>query len=167
MRKYLKLCVLVMCVALVGCSNKTISEDEAKDIALKDAQVEEKDVTFLETETDDDEYKFVFQSDTKQYEYEIDKNNGKIESKKNKTINSSTIPNDNTQSAEQLISQEEAKQIAFEHFQVNESDVQNLEIELDNDNIPHYEIEFTINLKEYSIKINAQTKEIMEKETDY
>lgn len=169
MKKVFQSCLLMICIILSGCSNKMISETKARDIALKDAKVDEKEITFINTEIDDDEYQFIFQSDTMKYEYEIDRKDGRIESKKCEMIVSSISPsnNSNTPRELQLISQDEAKQIAFGQFQINESEVFDLEIEFDDEVIPYYEIEFEAGKTEYSIKINAQTKAVIEKKIDY
>lgn len=90
MKKMFLICTLVLCCFLLdGCTqgksdNKTgISEEEAKTIALEHAGFESENVTFTKSETDWDngqEYYDVefYTKDGKEYDYEIDKYNGKI-----------------------------------------------------------------------------------------
>lgn len=60
------------------------------------------------------------------------------------------------------ISKEEAKKIALKHANVNESDVYDVEIELDQKNgTKYYDIDFETKSHEYDYDINAQTGEII------
>ncbi len=127
-----------------------ITKDEAKQIALKHANVT--NITNYEIELDDNKYEIEFKANKKEYEYEINATTGKII--KYSIDNNYKEPNP-------IISKEEAKQIALDH--ANVTNITNYEIELDDNK---YEIEFKANNKEYSYEINATTGKIIEYEID-
>ncbi len=127
-----------------------ITKDEAKQIALKHANVT--NITNYEIELDDNKYEIEFEANNKEYEYEINATTGKII--KYSIDNNYKEPNP-------IISKEEAKQIALDH--ANVTNITNYEIELDDNK---YEIEFEANNKEYSYEINATTGKIIEYEID-
>lgn len=70
--------------------------------------------------------------------------------------------------ARQIISADKAKEIAFRHAQVNESDVRDLEIERDEDDgYIIYEIDFKVGNDEYEYVIDAESGKVLEYETDH
>ena len=127
-----------------------ITKDEAKQIALKHANVT--NITNYEIELDDNKYEIEFKANNKEYEYEINATTGKII--KYSIDNNYKEPNP-------IISKDEAKQIALNH--ANVSNIYDYEIELDDNK---YEIEFKSGNKEYEYEINATTGKIIEYEID-
>ena len=127
-----------------------ITKDEAKQIALKHANVT--NITNYEIELDDNKYEIEFKANNKEYEYEINATTGKII--KYSIDNNYKEPNP-------IITKDEAKQIALNH--ANVSNITNYEIELDDNK---YEIEFKSGNKEYEYEINATTGKIIEYEID-
>lgn len=149
MKKIMALLLTVGLITLSGCSTKDIGEAEAKKIALEDAQVNEEEVSFTVNAKTDDEYNFVFLSDTHKYEYEIDAEDGKIEEKRIEEIKKTDTD---------MITQEVAKQKVLEHFGVNENDVYDYTIELENG---YYDVDFKVNNMEYDADIDVKTGSIL------
>lgn len=166
-----------------------IGKDKAKEIALNNANIKEKDVYELEIELDADNgylvYEVDFKSQKREYEYEINAKTGAIikkevegnndyyEGKKeqstetNKETNNESNKETTTNQSTNFIGKEKAKQIAFKDAKVKANDVKELSVEFDKDNgIYHYEVEFKVNKKEYSYDINAKTGKIIDKEID-
>ena len=74
-------------------------------------------------------------------------------------INSIT---DNTNSDSAKITREKAKEIALKHAGLSESDISDLEIELEKDtDVLRYEITFDTKSTEYDYHINANTGDII------
>ena len=92
------------------------------------------------------------------YEYEIDAVTGKILSY-DKDYNGNN-------SSDSYISQDKAKEIAFNHADVKSYDVKNLKINLDRDD-KHYDIEFTVDNIDYEYEIDAVTGKILSYDKDY
>ena len=151
MKKILLITVVTSLIGVTGCSNKTIAEDKAKKIALNDAEVSEANITFTIQGKDQNGYHYLFEDDIYTYEYEIDIHDGTIENKEILVKEFSPL-ND----YDKIISSDEAKTISLNYFNFTESDISNLNIELDNDssNI-YYNISFTKDKHHYSINIEA------------
>lgn len=151
MKKILLITVVTSLIGVTGCSNKTIAEDKAKKIALNDAEVSEANITFTIQGKDQNGYHYLFEDDNYTYEYEIDIHDGTIENKEILVKEFSPL-ND----YDKIISSDEAKTISLNYFSFTESDISNLNIELDNDssNI-YYNISFTKDKHHYSINIEA------------
>ena len=106
---------------------------------------------------------FVFTGCSKR---EMDNTESKVESSINSGvdkvesgINSIT---DNTNSDSAKITREKAKEIALKHAGLSESDISDLEIELENDNgVPTYEVTFDTKTDEYDYHIDAATGKIV------
>lgn len=179
--------VAVICfgliTVLVACGSK-ISKEEAYAIALEDAGVTEGDITLTEETMDDNEFKFVFHTDTESYEYEIDED-GTIEKRsvtkyqaqsteQDKTTDDANTSETNTGGtdtpAEQTttpLTQEQALEQAYTHFQVSETEVTNLKVKKEvDDGQEVYDIEFDVGTKEYSCEINVQTGEMRSYDVD-
>jgi len=151
-----------------------ISRDKAKEIALKDAGVKEADIYDFDIELDYDggvlHYDIDFEVGGKDYEYKIDAQKGTIllsstdsDIKPSGTENSSKP----AQNEDQLITKDQAKNIALKDAGVKESDIYGFEIELDTDDgSKHYEIEFKKGNTEYKYDINAKSGAISDKEID-
>lgn len=66
-----------------------------------------------------------------------------------------------------VITEQKAKEIAFNHAAVKESDVKNLKVTLDTDDgISYYEVEFHVDSTEYDYEIHAQNGSILSHDTD-
>ena len=145
-------------------TNQTeITEEQAKKIALEDAQVAETDVTRIRIERDKDDDRQVYDIDfyvgTKEYDYEIDLYTGQIVSR-DLEIEDDFNDEQNVQN-ENLISKAEALEIVLKKVEgATEKDV---EIELDKDDgYWKYEGEIHFNQKEYEFELNAQNGKILE-----
>ena len=163
---------ILITIALVGCSEKVnaLTLEEAQEIALK--EVEGK---ILKANEDKDDgltyYDFIIITDSEKYEVEIDANSGKVIKleKDDDYVNTSTNPIDGTvtpvQPANTTITLEEAQRIALDR--VGGGYLTKTELDYDDDDgIKKYEIEIKNGNKEYEIKINADTGEIIKYEED-
>ena len=144
-----------------------IGIDEAKAIALKRAALDESQVTFTKTKLDTDDriphYDIDFVSGGYEYEVEVNAKNGRIigyererEEKKPQVDTS------------KFISADAAKKAALAHAGLTESQVTELEAELDTDSLTaHYDVDFKCGY-EYEYKINAKSGKVIsfEKERD-
>lgn len=142
-----------------------ISEIEAKEIALNHANVDESNATFLKVKLDYDngvpEFEIEFYVDNMEYDYEIDANTGEIRSfdYEAETSHGNT---QNTVASDGAISELQAKEIAFTHAGLSETDVSRLKVEFDyDDGIPEYEIEFYVGSTEYDYEIHGSSGEIL------
>ncbi|MGN0135509.1 PepSY domain-containing protein [Anaerotignum sp.] len=143
-----------------------ITSDEAKEIALKHAGLKESEVTKLKVKRDRDDgvvkYEVEFKTSEAEYEYEINAETGKIlkVEKEEETMKSTETD---------VITAEEAKEIALKHAGLKESEVTKLKVKKDKDDgIVKYEVEFETGKTEYEYEINAETGKILkaEKEID-
>jgi len=162
--------LLFVTFILVGCSNastKTITLDEAQEIAL--AEVDGK-VTRAVEETDDGRsyYEFDIITNDQKHELEVDASSGKIT--KNE-IDEDYVPsttdtnNQTTNNQTTIISNEEAQKIAMDRVGNNGYLVK---CELDNDDGRQvYEIEIKNGRIEYNIDIDAVYGEIIKYEEDH
>lgn len=161
--------LLFVTFILVGCSNastKTITLDEAQEIAL--AEVDGK-VTRAVEETDDGRsyYEFDIITNDQKHELEVDASSGKIT--KNE-IDEDYVPsttdtnNQTTNNQTTIISNEEAQKIAMDRVGNNGYLVK---CELDSDdNRQVYEIEIKNGTIEYNIDVDAVSGEIVKYEED-
>lgn len=161
--------LLFVTFILVGCSNastKTITLDEAQEIAL--AEVDGK-VTRAVEETDDGRsyYEFDIIANDQKHELEVDASSGKIT--KNE-IDEDYVPsttdtnNQTTNNQTTIISNEEAQKIAMDRVGNNGYLVK---CELDSDdNRQVYEIEIKNGTIEYNIDVDAVSGEIVKYEED-
>ena len=150
------------------------SLDEAKAAALRDAGLSESDVTFKKTELDHSHgtqvYDIEFYTSDTEYEYEIDASSGTVHEKNIEQFQIQTNPTDSTinSSSNNYIGVDRAKEIALNHAQLNESDVQFVKAKLENDDGGvEYEIEFYSGRTEYDYTIDAISGNIIEYDVDY
>ena len=145
-------------------ANKTkkISADKAKKIALGDAKLAEKDVTFVKVELELEDNRLVydveFYSGNVEYDYDIDAVSGAIVSA-DKDIENYVIPaQPSTEAPEKAqaseISVEKAKQIALSHAGVGSARFTKAKIDYEN-GVKVYEIEFKVGNMEYEYDINV------------
>lgn len=141
-------------------ANKTkkISADKAKKIALEDAKLAEKDVTFVKVELEFEDNRLVydveFYSGNVEYDYDIDAVSGAIVSA-DKDIENYVIPaQPSTEAKATEISVEKAKQIALSHAGVGSARFTKAKIDYEN-GVKVYEIEFKVGNMEYEYDINV------------
>lgn len=142
---------------------------KAKEIALQDAGLQEKDVTFVTLKTDREDgrqvYEVEFYAGGTEYDYEIDVQTGAIVSF-DKDFEG-TLPTGREEAAAGITA-ERAKEIALRHAGLAESDVRRLKVETDRDHgVTKYEIEFQNGRMEYEYEINAETGDILKAEKEY
>ena len=137
---------------------KKISADKAKKIALGDAKLAEKDVTFVKVELEFEDNRLVydveFYSGNIEYDYDIDAVSGAIVSA-DKDIENYVIPaQPSTEAKASEISVEKAKQIALSHAGVGSARFTKAKIDYEN-GVKVYEIEFKVGNMEYEYDINV------------
>ena len=137
---------------------KKISADKAKKIALGDAKLAEKDVTFVKVELEFEDNRLVydveFYSGNIEYDYDIDAVSGAIVSA-DKDIENYVIPaQPSTEAKASEISVEKAKQIALSHAGVGSARFTKAKIDYEN-GVKVYEIEFKVENMEYEYDINV------------
>ena len=141
-------------------ANKTkkISADKAKKIALGDAKLAEKNVTFVKVELEFEDNRLVydveFYSGNVEYDYDIDAVSGAIVSA-DKDIENYVIPaQPSTEAQASEISVEKAKRIALSHAGVGSARFTKAKIDYEN-GVKVYEIEFKVGNMEYEYDINV------------
>ena len=141
---------------------KKISADKAKKIALGDAKLAEKDVTFVKVELELEDNRLVydveFYSGNVEYDYDIDAVSGAIVSA-DRDIENYVIPAQPsaeapTKAQASEISVEKAKQIALSHAGVGSARFTKAKIDYEN-GVKVYEIEFKVGNMEYEYDINV------------
>ena len=137
---------------------KKISADKAKKIALGDAKLAERDVTFVKVELELEDNRLVydveFYSGNVEYDYDIDAVSGTIVSA-DKDIENYVIPaQPSTEAQASEISVEKAKQIALSHAGVGSARFTKAKIDYEN-GVKVYEIEFKVGNMEYEYDINV------------
>ena len=154
--------------------SQEVSLDGAKAAALKDAGLSESDVTFKKAELDYDHgtqvYDIEFYTSDTEYEYEIDASSGTVLKKDIEQFQIQTNPTYSAinSSSNNYIGVDRAKEIALNHAQLNESDVQFVKAKLENDDGGvEYEIEFYSGRTEYDYTIDAVSGNIIEYDVDY
>lgn len=151
------------------------SLDEAKAAALRDAGLSDSDVTFKKTELDHSHgtqvYDIEFYTSDTKYDYEIDASNGTVLEKNIEQFQIQANPTTDgaiNSSNNDYIGVDRAKEIALNHAQLNESDVQFAKAKLENDDGGvEYEIEFYSGRTEYDYTIDAVSGNIIEYDVDY
>lgn len=169
--------------SVAGTQNNTqtaadyIGENEAKRIALEDAQQKEDAVTNLVVTLDEDTdgedptvYDVEFDSENTKYDYEIDALTGEILSGDAETVESAqnTAANQTTESGQ--ISKSKAKKIALKDAGLTASEVSGMRVVLDVDDDGTdptvYDVEFYAGNIEYDYEIDVETGEIVSKDKD-
>lgn len=155
-----------------------IGEDEAKRIALEDAQQKEDAVTNLVVTLDEDTdgedptvYDVEFGSENTKYDYEIDALTGEILSGDAETVEpaQNTAANQ-TETKSGQISKSKAKKIALKDAGLTASEVSGMRVVLDVDDDGTdptvYDVEFYAGNIEYDYEIDVETGEIVSKDKD-
>ena len=142
----------------------TLSEEEAKQIALSHAGLTAEQVTFvkshIEKENGKNRYEIeFFTSDNKEYDYEIDPYTGEILNFDYEAENHSVSSNT---TAGETISESEAKKIVLEHVPgATEEHIKEFKTDHGNGRV-QYEGEIHYEKKEYDFEIDAHSGEILE-----
>ena len=151
-----------------------ISLDEAKAAALKDAGLSEADVTFKKTELEHDKgmqvYDIEFYTSDTEYDYEINASDEAVIEKSVESFQGQAHLADSSvnSSDNNYIGVERAKEIALNHANLNETDVEFAKTKLENDDgRVEYEIEFYFGRTEYEYTIDAVSGNIIEYDVDY
>ncbi|MGL5347846.1 MAG: PepSY domain-containing protein, partial [Peptostreptococcaceae bacterium] len=174
------LTITCMSLFLGGCNKSTpepnvdpnqtkITVEQAKEIALKDAGLTEKDIEFLKTEQNIDDniskYDIEFYYENKEYDYEIDANTGDILEVDNDIED--YIIEDKAVNTQNKITAEQAKEIALKHANLKSDQVKFIkETNEVDDAISKYDIEFTNENMKYNYEIDANTGDVLEFEKD-
>ena len=182
--------MIIICINLVGCNNSDVSNsgelnsgisnpevtnnetvetnkittDQAKEIALKHAELTEDQVSFITTKSEFDDgiekYNIEFYYNNKEYDYEINAANGQIIKYDLDDNNKDNSQSDFNNTAK--ISMEQAKEIVLKHMNLTSDQVTFAKVELDFDNgIQKYDVEFYYDNREYSYEIDANTGNIL------
>lgn len=185
MKKHLPLIsiAIVAVVAIGGVlwwnhNQPSINLDQAKSVAMEDAQTLVNNVDFSKAKLDRDNGRLVYEVDFKvgksKYEYKIDAKTKRVVSKEVKeerveptppATKPAPTPTPNAKPA--LIGEVKAKEIALKDANLKETDITRFQWKLDYEKgIQVYEIEFYHGLTEYDYDINATTGAIVKKEID-
>lgn len=147
-----------------------ITEEQAKQIALEHAGYTATQVTFLKVQFDFEDgipqYEVEFYIDNLEFDYEIHAVMGSILEldKEMETPRPSTGSNNSSSNnTGDIMTEEQAKQIALDHAGLSSSEVTFLKVKLDYDNgVPEYEVEFYKDSLEYDYEIHAISGAILE-----
>ncbi|MBR6646687.1 MAG: PepSY domain-containing protein [Clostridia bacterium] len=152
-----------------------ISVADAKEIALKHADLSKSKVSFVKSELDKDDGRQVYDiefydEDFVEYDYEIDAYTGKIldfDHDAEHFNNTREIKDKEKENNSDIISSGAAKKIALDHAGFDESEVKFVKRKLsEDDGIRIYEVEFYTDDAEYDYEINAVTGKILDYDYD-
>lgn len=146
---------------------RAITESAAKNAALKDAGVSEKDATFIKIHRDYENgvevFDMEFYVNGTKYSYDISTANGSIVSKEVEKKKIHTPKKTVTPSRKKYIGKSKAKKIALKHAKVSAKKATFEYVKLDWDNgVRVYEVDFYTSTREYNYEINARTGKIVE-----
>ena len=154
--------------------NKKISAEEAKKIAVRDANLNENDVAFVKVNQDNDDgilnWEIEFVANNAKYEYEINANDGSILKFEKKSVSNNgnytninqNATNINQNPNVQGIDVEKAKSIAVQNAGLDINNVTFIKQKYDiDDGIAEWEIEFVANNNKYEYEISALDGTIM------
>ncbi len=148
-------------------TNGIISLEKAKELVLAQLGVKEADFVEKEYELDDGIYELEFTVDGIEYDYEVNAKTGKIlkadyEHNDDWNVKSNMVTK--SVSKGENITLEEAKEIVFKELGVKEADFYKREYKLENG---IYDIEFSVNGKEYDYEVDAKTGKIVKAHEEY
>ncbi len=151
-----------------------ITQDQALEIAKKDAGVTDSKIFNLAVKLDYDNgikvYEIEFDTAEMEYEYDIAVSDGRIVDRKSEmqdNVNTTAKPTKTPSSQTGDITQDQALEIAKKDAGVTDSKIFNLEVKLDYDNgIKVYEIEFDTAEMEYEYDIAVSDGRIVDKKSE-
>lgn len=152
-------------------NTSVISVDEAKEIALTDAKLNDITVEYIREKLDYDDGKAVYDLeffyDNKEYDYEIDALSGEI-IEKDFDVEDFDLTVKPSSPTSQYITAEKAKEIALSKAKLKENEVKFEKAERDEDDgRVVYELEFQSGKTEYDFEIDALTGDILDYDKDY
>ncbi len=162
-----------------------ISLDDAKAVALLDAQATNVTYTKAELDVDELKYEIEFVDESFEYDYDIDAVAGTILEKSKEALPTTSATTDNTTTTTDnnntttnetttdsslttttaYIGVDKAKSIALSDAGVSDVTFQKAELDFD-DGIVVYDVEFVTSTTEYEYEINATTGAIVEKSSE-
>ena len=156
-------------------SGSQISEAEAKNIAVKDAGVSEADVTFIKTESGDEDgipvYEIEFEDQNTKFDYDVAKAGGSILHASRKVKVPACVAAARKASANAdtgRTGEEAAIEAALSHAGFTADDVTDLQCHKDHDDGREvYEVEFRAGRYEYSYDIDVNDYSVLEWDQDY
>ena len=148
-----------------GNTTVSMSEDEARSIALQRVGKTQDEVTFTRVRVDRENgvtvYDVYFYDNEKEYELSIDVDTKEVISYKEDYLTS----NGNNTTSTNYIGADKAREIVLNHAGLTSNDVRFNKVELDVDyGIATYELEFYYNYYEYDYEVDAVTGEILKYE---
>ncbi|MCR4676134.1 MAG: PepSY domain-containing protein [Sphaerochaetaceae bacterium] len=154
--------------AFAAYNQPSITEEQAKQIALTSAGVQENQCSYMKVKLDYDDgvlkYEVKFQSGHVEYEYDIDASNGMVLSM-DKDFNGHQIPTVQNQS--KIISAEDALNAAIKHAGVLKNSVTYSKVKQENDDgRVLYEVKFYVGRTGYEYEIDAYTSAVIKYEVD-
>ncbi|MGL4914385.1 MAG: PepSY domain-containing protein [Romboutsia sp.] len=180
MKKLLLITLIISAsMASVACSNKTnentkndqlpqnsITIEEAKEIAIKHANVPKEEIIFLKAEEIMEngvkkyDIEFSAKDNKDDYEYEINVENGEI-------LEYAVPEKQNTDVNTAKMSEDKAKEIALKHANLTSDKVTFMKSEYEVDNgVEKYNIDFNYDNKEYNYEIDVNSSEVISYEID-
>lgn len=161
--------VVVVIAFLLYVNTAFISKEEVRESLTEHINVEEKDIYFenIDLEMDNSQYEVDFYYNNQEYEAKVDAKEGKvIYTDFPMTTNNTTTNNSTNQAETSEITLEEAKEIALQHANLNESDLTLVrEQEEQDDGTTYYEIEWHDATYEYDFEI-SKTGEVLQYDRD-
>ncbi len=149
-----------------------IGEEAAQAAAIADAGLEADAVTVKRVKLDKEDgvyvYEVEFTTDTAKYEYEINAETGEIVNKEMKEKKIKANPKEDAAVDTSAFIGEEAAQaaaIADAGFEADAVAVEKIKLDKE-DGVYVYEVEFRVDNTEYEYEINAETGEVVQKETE-
>lgn len=152
-----------------------INLEQAKEIALKHANLTSDQIKFTKSEYDDDngiyKYEIEFYENGIEYDYDVDAISGEIigfdYEMKDSTITQDNVVTDNLSNNGSIITLNQAKEVALKHANLTSDQVRFTKYKYDFYNgIEKYELEFSANGQEYDYDINAASGEIIAFESE-
>ena len=163
----------------IATENKYIGSIKAKENALKDAKINEKDAKDLEVDLDYENGKMIYEVEFEvaniDYDYEIDAISGKIikvkkEGEKNKPqtdLNSSKPSNASSNKIDAIIAPEDALKIALSHAGFSSTKAADVDVEFDKEGGNyHYDVDFKCDGYEYEYEIDALNGKVIKSDKE-
>lgn len=144
-------------------SSSYISKDEAKQKAFSHAGVSASQVSGVKVDWDDGHYDVEFRVGATEYDYEINAKTGAVIKYEKDTEDDDH--HSTSTSTSSYIGRDAAMQKALSHAGLSESDVYELEVELDEED-GIYEVSFETKSYEYEYEVQATTGKILKAEKD-
>lgn len=170
----LAIIIFAMSIFFVACNNSTKNEitlEKAKDIVLKDSNLQNNQVDFVKAEKSMDDgikkYDIEFYHNDKEYDYEVDAMTGEILEYDNEVEDYNIVQPYVSEENKDTISIEKAKEIALKNADLQSEQVEFIkELKSTDDGVDKYDIEFYHNNIKYDYEIDANTGSIIKYEKE-